>query len=140
VARLQGVRTILVRKQQELGGAGGIVMDGRDIGTVVFPGAEVKFYLDATPEMRGRRRWLELQQRGEPPSLLEVIEAIRRRDQDDRSRSVSPLRVVEDAYYIDTTNLAIDDVFELMVDKVKSCGVSFRSPDSRQGMGCPQST
>jgi len=140
VARLQGVRTILVRKQQELGGAGGIVMDGRDIGTVVFPGAEVKFYLDATPEIRGRRRWLELQQRGEPPSLLEVIEAIRRRDQDDRSRSVSPFRVVEDAYYIDTTNLAIDDVFELMVDKVKSFGVSFRSPDSRQGMGCPQST
>ncbi len=140
VGRLQGIRAILVRKQQELGCAGGIVMDGRDIGTVVFPGAEVKFYLDGTPETRGRRRWLELQQRGEPVSLLEVIEAIRRRDQEDRTRSASPLRVVEDAYYIDTTNLSIDDVFELMVEKVKSFGVSFRSPESRQGMGCPQST
>jgi len=140
VARLQGLRAILVRKQQELGCAGGMVMDGRDIGTVVFPGAEVKFYLDATPETRGRRRWLELQQRGEPASLSEVIEAIRRRDQDDRSRNASPLRVGEDAYYIDTTNLSIDDVFERMVDKVKSFGLSFRSPDCRQGMGCPQAT
>jgi len=140
VARLPTIRAILVHRQQELGGAGGTVMDGRDIGTVVFPDAEVKFYLDATPETRGRRRWLELQRRGELASLLEVIEAIRRRDQADRTRSVSPLRVVEGACYIDTTNLSIDDVFELMVDKVKSFGVSSRSPDSRQGMGCPQST
>jgi CMP/dCMP kinase len=139
VARLQGIRAILVRKQQELGGTGGLVMDGRDIGTVVFPDAEVKFYLDATPDIRGRRRWLELQQRGEVVSLPEVIEAIRRRDQEDRTRNASPLQVGEDADYIDTTNLAIDDVFELMVDKVKSFGVSSRSPDSRQGMGCPQS-
>ena len=139
IARLGDVRALLVRKQQELGCAGGIVMDGRDIGTVVFPGAEVKFYLDATPETRGHRRWLEFQQRGEPASLPEVIEATRRRDHDDRTRNASPLRVVEDAYCIDTTNLSIDDVFELMVDKVKSFGVSFRSPDARQGMGCSQS-
>jgi CMP/dCMP kinase len=139
VARLPGLRSVLVRKQQEFGGAGGLVMDGRDIGTVVFPGAEIKFYLDATPETRGQRRWLELQQRGEMASRSEVVEAIRRRDQDDRSRNASPLRVGEDVYYIDTTNLAIDDVFELMVDKVKSFGISFRSPDSRQGMRCPQS-
>jgi cytidylate kinase len=140
VGRLPGIRAILVRKQQELGGAGGTVMDGRDIGTVVFPDAEVKFYLDATPETRGRRRWLELQQHGEPASLPEVIEAIRRRDQEDRTRNASPLRVVEGAFYIDTTNLSIDDVFERMINKVKSFGVSFRSPDSCQGMGCPQST
>jgi CMP/dCMP kinase len=140
VAMLQSVRAVLVRKQQRLGGAGGIVMDGRDIGTVVFPGADVKFYLDATAEARGRRRWLELQQRGEQASLPEVIEAIRRRDHEDRTRDASPLRIAEGAYYIDTTNLSIDDVFELMVDKVKSFGVSSRSPDSRQGMRCPQST
>jgi cytidylate kinase len=140
VATFRSLRAILVRKQQELGCAGGIVMDGRDIGTVVFPGADVKFYLDATPEARARRRWLELQQRGEQVSLPEVIEAIRRRDHEDRTRKASPLRLPKGAYYIDTTNLSIDDVFELMVDKVKSFGVSFRSPASRQGTRCPQST
>jgi cytidylate kinase len=131
---------MLVAKQRQLGRAGGIVMDGRDIGTVVFPDAEVKFYLDATPEVRGRRRWLELQQRGEQTSLPQVIEAIRRRDHEDRTRVASPLRVPDDAYYIDTTNLSIDDVFELMVDKVKFFGISFRSPDPRQGTRCPKST
>jgi cytidylate kinase len=140
VATLQSVRAVLVRKQRELGCAGGIVMDGRDIGTVVFPEADVKFYLDATPEARGRRRWLELQERGESAALPEVIEAIRRRDHEDRAREASPLRVPEDAYYIDTTNLSVDDVFELMVDKVKLFGVSFRTPDPRQGTRCPQST
>jgi cytidylate kinase len=115
-------------------------MDGRDIGTVVFPDAEVKFYLDATPEARGRRRWLELQRRGEERPLREVIEAIRHRDHEDQTREASPLRIPDGAYYIDTTNLSVDDVFELMVDKVKFFGVSFRSPDSRQGTRCPQST
>jgi CMP/dCMP kinase len=140
VAMFPGVRAILVRKQRELGCAGGLVMDGRDIGTVVFPEADVKFYLDATPEARGRRRWLELQERGEHASLPAVIDAIRRRDQEDRTREASPLRIPEDAFYIDTTNLSIDDVFELMVDKVKFFGVSFRSPDPRQGTRCPEST
>ena len=140
VASLPRVREMLVAKQRQLGRAGGIVMDGRDIGTVVFPDAEVKFYLNATPEVRGRRRWLELQQRGEQTSLPQVIEAIRRRDHEDRTRVASPLRVPDDAYYIDTTNLSIDDVFELMVDKVKFFGISFRSPDPRQGTRCPKST
>jgi CMP/dCMP kinase len=140
VATVPSLRAILVGKQRELGCAGGIVMDGRDIGTVVFPEADVKFYLDATPEARGRRRWLELQERGERTTLAEVIEMMARRDQDDRTRKASPLRVPQGAYYIDTTNLSIDDVFELMVDKVKFFGVSFRSSDSRQGTRCPQST
>jgi CMP/dCMP kinase len=140
VATLQSIRAILVRKQRELGCSGGVVMDGRDIGTVVFPEADVKFYLDATPEARGRRRWLELQERGEQALLRDVIDAIQRRDQEDRSREASPLRVPEGAYYIDTTNLSIDEVFELMVDKVKFFGVSFRSPIRRQGTRCSQST
>ena len=140
VATLPSIRAILVAKQRQLGDAGGIVMDGRDIGTMVFPNAEVKFYLDATPEARGRRRWLELQQRGEERPLRDVIEAIRRRDHEDQTRQASPLRIPEGAYYIDTTNLSVDDVFELMVDKVKFFGISFRSPDRRQGTRCPQST
>jgi CMP/dCMP kinase len=140
VATLRSIRALLVEEQRQLGCAGGVVMDGRDIGTVVFPDAQVKFYLDATPEARGRRRWLELQQCGEQTSLPEVIEALRRRDHEDQSREASPLRIPEGAYYIDTTNLSVDDVFELMVDKVKFFGVSFRSPDPRQGTRCPEST
>jgi small subunit ribosomal protein S1 len=140
VATFESLRAILVHKQRELGRTGGIVMDGRDIGTVVFPDADVKFYLDATPEARGRRRWLELQGRGEQASLLEVIDAIRRRDHEDRTRQASPLRMPEGAFCIDTTNLSVDGVFELMVDKIKFFGVSFRSPDPRPGMRCPQST
>jgi cytidylate kinase len=140
VATLRSIREILVQKQRQMGCAGGIVMDGRDIGTVVFPEADVKFYLDATPEARGRRRWLQLQERGEQASLPEIIEAIRRRDHEDRTRQASPLRVPEGAYYIDTTNLSVDDVLEHMVDKVKFFGVSFRSPDPRQGTRCPKST
>jgi CMP/dCMP kinase len=139
VATLPRIRAILVGKQRQLGCAGGIVMDGRDIGTVVFPDADVKFYLDATPEARGRRRWLELQERGERATLAEVIDAIGRRDQEDRTRQASPLRIPKGACSIDTTNLSVDDVFELMVDKIKFFGVSFRPLDPRQGTRCPQS-
>ena len=140
VAMLQSVRALLVHKQRQLGCAGGVVMDGRDIGTVVFPDADGKFYLDATPEARGQRRWQELQMRGEQASLPEVIDALRRRDHDDRTRAASPLRVPEGAYYIDTTNLSVDEVFELMVDRIKFFGISFRTPNPRQGTRCPQST
>jgi CMP/dCMP kinase len=138
IATLRSVRQTLVQKQRQMGCTGGIVMDGRDIGTAVFPDADVKFYLDATPEARGRRRWLELQRRGEEATLSEIIEAIRRRDHEDRTREASPLRVPQGAYYIDTTNLSIDDVFALMVDKIKFFGVSFHSPDPRRGTRCPQ--
>jgi CMP/dCMP kinase len=140
VATYPCVRAILVGKQRQLGCAGGVVIDGRDIGTVVFPEAEVKFYLDATPEARGRRRWLELQERGELTTLSDVIAAIGRRDQEDRSRQASPLRVPKSAWCIDTTNLSVDEVFQLMVDKIKFFGVSFRPLDPRQGKRCPQST
>jgi cytidylate kinase len=140
VATCPRIRAILVGKQRQLGCAGGVVMDGRDIGTVVFPKADVKFYLDATPEARGRRRWLELQERGELTTLSEVTAAIGRRDQEDRSRQASPLRVPKGACSIDTTNLSVDEVFQLMVDKIKFFGVSFRPRDPRQGMRCPPST
>jgi cytidylate kinase len=138
VATLGGLRRVLVDKQREFGAAGGVVMDGRDIGTVVFPWADVKFYLDATLEARARRRWLELQQRGVETTLAEVTAAMQRRDRDDRTRAVSPLGIPDGAYYIDTTNLSIDDVLALMVDKIKFFGISFRSPHPRQGMRCPK--
>lgn len=138
IATHRRIREILVGKQRQLARDGGVVMDGRDIGTVVFPHAEVKFYLDASLEARARRRWLELQQRGEQTPFAAVLEAIGRRDREDQTREASPLRVPHDASYIDTTNLSIDAVFELMVDKVKFSGVSFRSPDPRQGLRCPK--
>lgn len=140
VATLPGVRAVLVDRQREFGCSGGLVMDGRDIGSVVFPDAAIKFYLDASPEARGRRRWLELQQGDESVLLEEVIAAIRRRDDDDRRREASPLQMPRDAYYIDTTNLSIDEAFVLMVDKVKFFGISSRSPDPRQGTRCPKET
>jgi cytidylate kinase len=142
VASLAGVRAVLVDKLRQLGGGGGLVMDGRDIGSVVFPEAEVKFYLDASPEARGRRRWLELQHRGEAASLAEVIEAIRRRDHDDRTRQASPLRVPADAHYIDTTNLSIDEAFALMVDKVKfsASPSALPSPARERDAQNPQET
>jgi cytidylate kinase len=140
IATLKGVRDVLVDQQRQLGRAGGVVMEGRDIGTVVFPDAEVKFYLDASLEARAERRWRELRQRGERVSLAEVAEAIRRRDHGDRTRQASPLRIPEGAHRIDTTNLSVDEVFACMVDKVKFSGVSSRSPDPRQGTRCPEMT
>ncbi|MBI3326022.1 MAG: (d)CMP kinase [Nitrospinae bacterium] len=137
---LQGVREVLVRKQRELGPDGGIVMEGRDIGTVVFPDADVKFYLDAQPEARGQRRWHELQRRGEPIPLAEVIAELRQRDHDDRTRAVSPLRIPAGASYIDTSNLSIDEVFALMVDKIKPFSISFHTPDPCQGTRCLKPT
>ena len=140
VATFPRIRALLVRKQRELGSAGGIVMDGRDIGTVVFPKADVKFYLDATPEARGRRRWLELQERGEQATLprssrrsvAEIMKIARAK--------LLPYGYQRVHTTIDTTNLSVDEVFELMVDKIKFFGVSFRTPDPRQGTRCPQST
>lgn len=131
IATLRGVREVLVQQQRALAQGRGIVMDGRDIGTVVFPQADVKFYLDAAPEVRGERRWRELQAQGERISLDEVIAEIRRRDHDDRTREVSPLRVPEGAYCIDTTHLSIDEVFASMVDKINFSGISFCDADLR---------
>jgi cytidylate kinase len=131
VATFGGVREVLVRKQRELGQGGGIVMEGRDIGTVVFPDANLKFYVDATPEARGQRRWQEIQAHGEAAPLGEIIAEIRRRDQQDRTRAVSPLRVPEGACYIDTTNLSIDEVFAHMVDTINFSGISFRDSHPR---------
>ncbi len=140
VGTLGGVREVLIRKQRELGSTGGIVMEGRDIGTAVFPDADIKFYLDAIPQVRAQRRRLELQGRGEHISLAEVMAEIRRRDHEDRTRAASPLRVPEGAYCIDTTNLSIDEVFDLMVDRIKLFGVSSHDPDSPRGTRCLKST
>jgi cytidylate kinase len=111
VARHPAVRRILVDRQRAMGEGGGIVMEGRDIGTVVFPAADVKIYLDASPEERARRRAADpahAASAGQP--LTDVATALAERDRSDSTRAASPLAVAADAVTIDTTRLAIDDV------------------------------
>jgi cytidylate kinase len=103
------IRVWMVRMQQEMGAKGGVVMEGRDIGTVVFPQAEVKIFLDAAPEVRGLRRFDQL---GPKPAIQpeEVIRDLRARDERDRTRADSPLKPASDAVLLDSTNLTLEEV------------------------------
>lgn len=118
ISRSGGVRKALVDMQRELGKPGGVVLEGRDIGTVVFPRAEVKFYLDAGPEERARRRFEELMRKGLPVHFEETLEEVIQRDRNDMSRAISPLKKAEDAILIDSTNLTVDQVVEIMTQEV----------------------
>src|SRR5215467_10002154 len=109
VARLPKVRAVLVARQRLLGGDGKIVMEGRDIGTVVFPDADVKIYLDASPEERAWRRAHDPAHTGGPSAVAEVATALTARDEIDRSRAASPLYAAADAVVIDTTGRSVDD-------------------------------
>jgi cytidylate kinase len=119
VARLPRVRQVLVEQQRRLGSAGDVVMEGRDIGTVVFPDAAVKIYLDASPEERARRRSLDPAHGGsrDPARVRTELDA---RDQSDRTRSVAPLAVAADARVIDTTGLTIEQVVDRVMETVRS--------------------
>jgi cytidylate kinase len=110
VARLPKVRTVLVEGQRQLGAGGAIVMEGRDIGTVVFPHADVKIYLDASPEERARRRASDPAHSGSPIAVADVATALSARDEIDRTRKASPLVVAADAIRIDTTSKPVDQV------------------------------
>lgn len=114
ISALTPVRAALLSLQRGIGKAGGVVAEGRDMGTVVFPAAEVKFYLDASVAERAKRRYRELVARGERPSLPDVEADIRLRDRQDMERSISPLRVPEDAVIVDTTAMTISQVVEFM--------------------------
>jgi cytidylate kinase len=114
------VRQRLLSVQRELGAAGRVVMEGRDIGTKVFPEADVKFYLDASPEVRGRRRYAELQQQGVTTDLQETIQEMAERDQRDSSRTHAPLQRAVDAVFIDTTALPLVEVVDAMVRTVQA--------------------
>lgn len=110
VARLPAVRAILVQRQREMGNGGGIVMEGRDIGTVVFPNADVKIYLDASPEERARRRASDPAHTGVPAAVSEVATLLTARDEADRTRTASPLYAAADAVVIDTTGKSVEQV------------------------------
>lgn len=110
VSAYPGVRRALTAQQRRIGAAGGVVMVGRDIGSVVLPEAEVKVYLDATLEERARRRYLEARERGTPREYAEVLEELQLRDRIDSSREQAPLRVAEGAVVIDSTHLTVEEV------------------------------
>ena len=119
VARLPSVREALVRRFRQLGDRGAVVMEGRDIGTVVFPNADLKFYIDASPEERARRRAADPAHTGGQASLELVQSDIAARDKSDSTRSVAPLARANDAIYIDTTSMPIDDVVNQVISLIQ---------------------
>jgi cytidylate kinase len=122
VARLPRVRGVLVERQRALGAGGAIVMEGRDIGTVVFPNADVKVYLDAEPEERARRRAQDPAHSGGPVAVSDVKTLLTERDRSDTTRAVSPLYAAADAAVVDTTGKSIDEVVKDVLEIVKREG------------------
>lgn len=120
VAAVPVVRQCLKAAQQALGARQALVVEGRDMGTEVFPKARCKFFLDASPEIRAMRRFLQLEQMGETPDLALLTEQIRQRDDQDRNRAVAPLRPAADAMIIDTSTLDIDAVFSEMIRLIRN--------------------
>jgi cytidylate kinase len=119
LARTAGVRRVLVEKQRAFAArAGSIVTEGRDQGTAVFPNADVKFYLDAAPDVRARRRQLELDARGEYKSYRDVLAEVVERDRRDSTREADPLREAEGAVHVDTSDMDIDEMVEALAAEV----------------------
>ncbi|MEK7806365.1 MAG: (d)CMP kinase [Chloroflexota bacterium] len=118
VSRVPGVRRALVRQQRDLARRGRIVMVGRDIGTVVLPGADLKVFLSASPEQRSRRRWQELISQGKITELQEVLRETKARDEIDSQRADSPLVPARDAFLLDTEGLSVDQVVQRLMDRV----------------------
>lgn len=124
VSNILAVRKTLIEKQRQIASAGGVVLDGRDIGTVVLPDAELKIYLIASLAVRAQRRYLELKQSGNEMSLTDLSKAIDTRDTKDANNTYGPMRAAEDAITIDTDCLTINEVVEKIVklakDKIKA--------------------
>jgi CMP/dCMP kinase len=118
ISTIADVRQELVAQQQQLGKQGGVVMEGRDIGTVVFPNADVKVFLDASLEARGERRYIQDLRNGKPGRREVTFDAVRGRDRRDASRTASPMVPAKDAVYLDTTGLTVDQVVERILTLV----------------------
>jgi cytidylate kinase len=119
VSALKPVRERMVELQRAMGARGGIVAEGRDIGTVVFPGAEVKVFLTAGSEERARRRFAELKGNGKGVTLEETVAEMEQRDRRDREREYAPLRQADDAIAIDSTGMTVDEVVERIMKEIK---------------------
>ena len=118
IAKIKEVREIMVALQRHMGEAGDVVLDGRDIGTVVFPLAKRKFYIDANVKERARRRHKELVEAGQEVTIEDIEKDVVNRDTIDSSREVGPLKRAPDAMYIDTTNMTIDEVVDVMLSRI----------------------
>ena len=119
VAAIPGVRQVITAQLRQLGCQADLVMEGRDIGTVVFPDATVKFFLEASLTVRGQRRFQEMQQAGHTATLGQIVEAMARRDIQDRERAAAPLVKAPEACIIDTTDLTVDDVVHIMLSEIR---------------------
>ena len=117
IAALDFVREAMVAQQQEMGKAKGIVMDGRDIGTTVFPDAELKIFVTASPEIRAQRRYDELKAKGEEAGFDEILENVKQRDYIDQNREVSPLRKADDALLLDNSHMTISQQKEWLAEQ-----------------------
>ena len=111
-------RRVLTEKMREVGEPGGLVLEGRDIGTVVFPDADLKFYLDASAQERANRRFKQLQEAGQHPNYDEILRLIEERDYRDKNRAASPLKPAEDAIIIDTSSLNLQQVIDAVLEKI----------------------
>ncbi|MDP3432039.1 MAG: (d)CMP kinase [Bacteroidota bacterium] len=135
VATIAEVRAAMVRLQQEMGKNKGIVMDGRDIGTVVFPDAELKLFVTATAEIRAKRRFDELQAKGDNVSYAEILENVKERDFIDSTREASPLRKADDALVLDNSYLTREEQMEWAIERVEESlrnnSSIFQIPHSR---------
>ena len=121
VSAYPGVRRALLEMQRDLGREGGVVLEGRDIGTVVFPDAEVKLFLTASAEERARRRVEDLQNRGTDADYDQILAKIRSRDEADSTRAIAPLRPAEDAVILDSTSLDLESVVQHVLELVQAC-------------------
>lgn len=119
IAQFPKVRAALLERQRGFATAPGLVTDGRDMGTVVFPDACLKIYLDASAEIRAKRRYLQLKEKGISASLAQVVKELEGRDQRDRDRKTAPLQISNDATTIDTSDMSIEQVFEKVLRLVK---------------------
>lgn len=122
VAKIPQVREFLLEKQREIGKRSDVILDGRDVGTHIFPDAKYKFFLNASAQERGRRRYQELIDKGQSVALEEIIEDIKKRDYIDSTREVAPLVKSDDAIEVDTTSMTIDQVVTYISDMVRRIG------------------
>lgn len=119
IASYKGVREYLVERQQAMAAVGGVILDGRDIGSVVLPKAELKIYLTASVDARAKRRWLEVQGTSNEQSLEDIKKNVESRDEMDKNRDESPLVCVEDAIVVDSSNMTFDETVEHMLHLVQ---------------------
>ena len=123
ISSLGFVREKLVELQQKMGEKGGVVLDGRDIGTVVFPHADLKIFMTASPGIRAERRYKEMQQKGEDPAFEKVLENVKERDHMDSTRKESPLKKAPDAWLLDNSNLNQQEQLEWIMEKLRGKGL-----------------